>query len=345
MKPHPKPNINFLPNWKKSSHGTFPIVVVNGLWSSGKSLLIPVLNSFKFLQSVQYDYHVEYYTILRAFNSLDDKSFRTMINLHLDETYYSNEIGRKLNFRWKDDSSVQKTGRLLQSLKSLKSPEGDNRFLEAQAAGRALFMMTHNLFGIRDNLATALENRLKFIEIIDDPWTLLPKWCSYLERFDGVREATLSFELEKYKVPWFAWDFKNSYKHLSIPDKAACSILQLLPPIMDFLESKDFRNESCLVVFTDSLRYSPHQEIEKISNFFGDYPDKSLGRVFKRLDLPRKKLKETDFKISRGGQLRSANSSHAMNQLSPKIKDAFYALAERFQNNWDKSSGKTLFKM
>ena len=82
------------------------LVVVDGLPGCGKTMLSAVVSSLKRVEILKYSYEIETLCLMNHFKKIDISTAKSMIQFQLDLILYNQTMGRELNFRFTDLSSV-----------------------------------------------------------------------------------------------------------------------------------------------------------------------------------------------------------------------------------------------
>ena len=82
------------------------LILVTGTHTSGKSMVSPVVASFSNVEMLRKIYYLDQLSILYSFKKIDLEIARFFGQHILDLSYYEQLIGRNLNFRVEDETSV-----------------------------------------------------------------------------------------------------------------------------------------------------------------------------------------------------------------------------------------------
>jgi hypothetical protein len=255
------------------------VIIVDGLWGSGKTLLTPIISSMEDVEKQKIDYIYEYLCTLNWLKKIDSKSCEELISYYVDINQYDNIIGREINTKFGDDTSIFNNPKSLMYLKRMlfnKGVEINNNY--------ALLLMTHCIFAFSDPIFNALGSRLKFIEIVRHPLYMVQHWFNAYERFNVSTEFELCLDIPGPKVPWFAKDWSNEFKLLNNVEKSILSIIYLYKEIDKVIldDKKDF-----LILSFESIIVSPSTNIDKLCSYLGREKPKNITRVLKKQKIPR----------------------------------------------------------
>ena len=85
------------------------LVVVDGLPGCGKTMLSAVISSLNRVEILKYSYEIETLCLMNHLKKIDISTAKSMIQFQLDLILYNQTMGRELNFRFSDLSSVFKS--------------------------------------------------------------------------------------------------------------------------------------------------------------------------------------------------------------------------------------------
>ena len=82
------------------------LILVTGTHTSGKSMVSPIIASFQNVEILRKIYTLDQFAMLHHFKKIDPKISTFMAKHILDISYYDQLIGRNMNFRAEDETSV-----------------------------------------------------------------------------------------------------------------------------------------------------------------------------------------------------------------------------------------------
>ena len=196
------------------------LIIVDGMWGVGKSLLAPLINGFKGVEQYRTgDGLIEFISILSHLEEISQDAASTILKQHVDAMTFQSTVSREINFRLFDDSSHFKNHqwkRYLSNLFVKDHGQFNNLIIKKNPA---CFLMTHNLKPKFNLFHHSFGSRLKFIHISRNPVYCLKYWSEYLPRV-GVdpKEQTITVGNKK-SVPWFIGD-EDEYVEATNIEKA-----------------------------------------------------------------------------------------------------------------------------
>ena len=122
------------------------VIFIDGYWRSGKSLLSPLVGTFNDVDKVKYDYHTEWVCILDFLNLIDSKAASVLLKTFLDLYTYNNYVGREINLRPKDDSSVFQNPKTFKFLRRILKDDKQDINQQIETKKPIQLINTHNVF-------------------------------------------------------------------------------------------------------------------------------------------------------------------------------------------------------
>ena len=274
----------------KFSSGEHPLIVLDGVWGSGKSLLSPILNSISSVQMVRYEMWIEELSILSNLGRIHENTAKTLLEMYSDDLFYCNAIGRHMNFRWNDDSGFRNNPRKGQSLRRIFGPEGDEVLRRAYNTGQCLHLMTHNLLPVSDILFRTFGSRMKFIEVVRHPVFMFEHWQNYFSRFDNTRESTLSVNIRGRKVPWFALDWANEFLNSNFSEQSILGIVHLQRSMLSHIKKLESTENSILILSFEALCFDSLQTLERLYSYLNIDFNAMPIRAMRASKIPRSQI-------------------------------------------------------
>jgi hypothetical protein len=312
-------------NLEKRNSFTNDILIIDGLWGTGKSLLTPIISGMSGVEKVRIDSVYEYVFSLFQLGKIEKDAAIWMLRTYVDMSQYHNIIGREVNLRWRDESGLKFAPNKLKLIKRLFSSEGDHKAEEISTKNIGLCVMSHMLMLTPDLLSPTFGKRVKVVEMVRHPLYMVEHFKAYLSRFDSPREFTMSFYHRGVKVPWFAKDWQDQFVNSSLIERAVLCILRLYMTLFDQIDISRSRGLAVLDISFEQLVFDPSLALSSLEAFIGRSHHQCIKSILKKQKIPR----ET---IARGrghrtyGWVKSSNSE----------EDSFRQLFEAVNSCQDK---------
>ena len=279
------------------------IVLVDGFSGTGKSFLMPLLGHLENSELWQIMSSTERLAILDYLDLIDKESAKTLIQTDIDDRLYALQIGRNMNCRASDDSSIQKN---LMEDKYISRQNNDisskDIILENIATNKPLFIMdVHYKFGYSKLLFDAVYDRLDlYIIMLRNPLHLI--YAYYKQDLhnkfgkDKINNTTMLKVGENY-IPFFAKEYKNEYLEANDLEKIILIIYhhsQKVKTMYNQLTTKE--KEKFLFIPFENISTEHEKYINMLSKRLNRKRDKNFVKIEKHFNLPRQK-EPFDFDI------------------------------------------------
>jgi hypothetical protein len=329
--------------FKKFSPLNNDVIIVDGLWGSGKSMLAPIIGGMSMVEKHKLNPIYEYMCCLNEVGKMSDDACVALLKTYADMDQYHNVIGREVNFRWTDDSGVRNNPNTLRYISRLFGGEGEVYIDMINDNNIALFLMTHNIMLTSGLLYESFGDRLKLIQMVRHPVYLFEHWYTYLSRFDSTREFTLSFDDDGYKIPWFWKDCPSDYKELAIGDKVIRSMILLYNLLFDSIGELNKKDVRFLVVSFESLAMDTKNILKKIEDYLERPHSEKIDKILKKQKLPREQLSKGKGLLNYGWRKSKRNSDKEdyndylefiRKNTSESTLNEFDVLIARYNKEW-----------
>ena len=300
------------------------LLFVEGITRSGKFLLANILSGFNGIEPAQSCRMLEMIPVFTRFGLIDKKMAGELLRCDIDIHCYEMYIGRNLNHRLHDKSSVFNHPRREDFLKRYSMPDGDaalERFYKEKP--HSLFVMHETMPNI--DIYFNLFPKLKVIHMKRNPMSLV---FSLYKRGGGrrlnkdPRYWMIPFEEEKKFFPWYVYPHQKKYFKLSEMDRVALRVINLFKLYESKLATlSEKHRKKILTVSFESLMLKPKKEIVRISSFLGKKPSSQMPRILRREGLPDKSFFDSeDEKISVIKKLTSPEHFRVLLKLQEEYK-------------------------
>ncbi len=268
------------------------VIILNGLWGVGKSLLSPILSSLEGVEKTKIEYIYEYLCTLSYLCKIEDDACITLLKTYADISQYNNLIGREVNLRWNDDTGLKNSPNSFKYIMRMFRKDEDLVINEINENNYALCIMTHMITLAPDPIVDAFGDRLKIIEVVRHPLYLVRHIYSYLERFESEKIFTIAFDYKKNEVPWFASTWKDKFVKMTLMDRVLYSIIFCYEELFKSLDALEEKNVNLLVVPFESATLDTKNFLKSLEIFTGRGFSKSIKRTLKRQKIPRKNINQ-----------------------------------------------------
>ena len=300
------------------------LLFVEGITRSGKFLLANILSGFNGIEPAQSCRMLEMIPVFTRFGLIDKKMAGELLRCDIDIHCYEMYIGRNLNHRLHDKSSVFNHPRCEDFLKRYSMPDGDaalERFYKEKP--HSLFVMHETMPNI--DIYFNLFPKLKVIHMKRNPMSLV---FSLYKRGGGrrlnrdPRYWMIPFKEGKEFFPWYVYTYQKKYFEFSEMNRVALRVINLFKLYKNRLTTlpEKYRKKILTVSF-ESLILEPKKEVLRISSFLGGKPSSQMSSILRREGLrDRSYFNSEDEKITEIKRLVSPEYFRVLFKLQEEYK-------------------------
>ena len=269
------------------------VVIVTGSLNSGKSMVAPIVSSLQKVEHLRKLIEVDQILHLANLKKIKKEVAIFFIKHYLDKSFYEQLIGRNLNFRIGDETSVfiSKNPTELTDRTFLKRGE---HIIKNHIKNKTIFCMDTHDGMMLFHLWREVNKKFKFINIFRNPIDVV-NGC--FNNGQGKIEKILFNEIIMFKKNKniFPLYFLNNYKDYpkkTPMDRVIDEVLFCLKK--EYANYKKYKNnKNCLFIENEDFAINSSKNISKICKFLKTKKSKFTPQIMKRERCPR----EIDFKI------------------------------------------------
>jgi len=268
------------------------VIVVDGLWGSGKQLVSTLVGGFDRVEHFKYNPDYDYLCATAHLGAMSQNATTTLLQLIAGRNQYYNLIGREVNLRWRDETGPRFHPTPFRFLARLFSKDGEKIASTIDRENIANNITTHCIFPVSRPFVDAFGSRLKFIEVVRHPLHLVTHWSRFLEpsRWRRVREINLTVDFLDHKVPWFAASWAERFVNAKTFDQALLCVDFLCNWVIDTFGAVERDSSAFHFVQFENLVLNPSDELGSLSNFLGRTQTKGMKKIMRQNAIPRKNI-------------------------------------------------------
>jgi hypothetical protein len=268
------------------------IIILDGISGTGKTLMAPILSSYENIELGKFEYIKECICILTGMGKIDGDTAIHLLNIYADVSIFDSFIGRNINFRYDDLSSVFNTSQKYKYFKRIFSSYSGKNILEQIKINRPpSLIITHQIFPHIDIMFKAYDERLRIIETVRHPLYTIENWYHSIKQCPpGVdpRAYTVTFKFKSFCLPWYVEGWEGQYINSNTMDKAIFSLKALTDLTNKKIDnlSPDKKDKILIIPFENFVLH-PFTWLQKINSFIGEKSTKSTIKELKKQKCPR----------------------------------------------------------
>ena len=287
------------------------VLFLDGMARAGKFLLGKICSHFERVEYFQNIPTLEHIPILNNFDLIEKSAAKSMMQVILDHAIYDMSIGRGLNQRSADSSSITHSFEYQHYLHRSNQQDGAEAISKIQEANRLPSFLIHNCLPFI-NFFFETFPYLQMVHIERHPIDLAHSWLlkGWGRRF-GV--DPLAFEPtihgKDVPVPWHAKTWQAEYGGMSEADRAiksVCTIYRLSNEGFNNLNNK--LQSKILKLSYEEFFSDPISVVNQLAGFLESQPSSHMKEVLKMqgcyrdipIDSRKEKFKELSKQASSG---------------------------------------------
>ena len=268
------------------------IIFVDGIAGCGKTLFSPIIASFDQVELLNYAFEIEWICRLNSMSKIDKDAAITMIKMHLDLRLYGNMMGRDVNFRYSDLSSVFQNPKPLRYIRRIFS-EGDMEVpKKIELEKPILNLTTHDLLPLSKIIFENFSDGLLFIDVERHPLFMIIQQTLNMERLvNNPRNIAIYFQYKKDNLPFWAEGWEELFLKSNFVEKAI---------YYTYFQSKKrdlFKKENAILIKNRILTIpfekfvkNPNNYLKKMETLFGLTISKQVIKAMRKQNVPRKNI-------------------------------------------------------
>lgn len=262
------------------------IVFVSGNTRSGKALVLKIIASLQGVEKSNVNFTMEQANFLTHTKDISKKAAIYFLRRSFSILDYNLRIGREINLRKNDFTSIYNYRQPKRYLNNLKFDEGDKviKFLKKEKT--IIPLMVHNGL-LNSNLFEAFSNFV-FFEMIRNPISTIFSWLNkgYDDKFyNSYRASCLTLKFKNKIIPYYAWGWEEKYIKLNKYER----IIEMFFILEKEKEKtlKKINKNKIFYIKLEKLHSQPHTILQKIEKVLKKKRTNYTYKVLKQEKLPR----------------------------------------------------------
>ncbi len=275
------------------------IIFVSGNTRSGKALLMKIIASFNGIEKGNVDFLMEQANYLSSTKVIKKEAAIYFLRKAFSILDYNLRIGRNVNFRKNDYTSVYEYRDPKKYFRNLRSKEGNRIIKILKKEKNIIPLLVHNGLSTT-NLFDAFDN-FKIIEMKRNPISTIFSWINKGyggEFYDSYRTVALTYRYKKKIIPYYAFGWEEKYLKLNKYERIVEMFLRLenqKEKTLGILSRKSKKNIFYLKL--EDLHINPLDIIIRLEKILKKKKTKYTIKLLRKEHLPRKiDLEEINIK-------------------------------------------------
>lgn len=261
------------------------VILVDGFPGCGKTMLSPIISSFESVELMQYSDIIEQVSELNYLNKISDDVAASLIKINTDQTLYKSFMGRNVNCRPGDLSSIFRH-KPLKYIKRMLQPGDELIPKKINNTAPFLHLATHMLFPCHNLFFRALKEKLIFIEVVRHPLYMIIQKEKNFDMYAGPRSGHIRYIKNDKEYTFFTKGWENKFDNSNSFEKAIYTI----DWYFNYLFS-DHNQEVIFVPFETFVK-KPQNLLETISNKINCPISHNVKNMMRKQKVPRKYLSD-----------------------------------------------------
>ena len=275
------------PKLKRNGHLAENIVIIDGLPGCGKTMLSPILSSFERVELTSYLFEVEWICRLNYLKKIHKDASKFMVHNLIDHKLYQTMMGREVNFRYSDISSVFNYSNPFKYIKRIFQ-KGDITIPDKIKKEKPILnLATHDLLSMCDPLLDAFGDKLLFIEVVRHPLFMVIQQALNMERLlFNSRDMQVKINFKGNDLPYYAYGWEEEFLKANFVEKAILNIKHQTR----LTENKKKKLAGKLKIITIPFEIfvkSPNKFLINIENNLNSNMSSSTQKIMRKQRVPR----------------------------------------------------------
>ena len=268
------------------------VVLVDGQPGCGKTMLSPVIASFRRVELMSYIFELEFVCTLFKFKKIKKDAALSMIKMLIDHKIYQTMMGRETNFRYSDLSSAFRHRNPQQYFARLFDKGGPfvpKRILKEKPI---LNINTHSMLGNAETLFEALNDKLIFVEVVRHPLYMLIQQTINMENLiDNPRDIKICYNKNGIQYPFYAYGWERKFKKYK-PVEKAIYLMFVQTVESDRIRKKILKkyNKNFISIPFERFVLQPNNYLNKLKKLLGTKFSKDTENILYEGRIPRTKI-------------------------------------------------------
>lgn len=265
------------------------LIIVDGTGKCGKSLLLNIISCFNGVEKPEYNSFIEYIALAYQYNKIDHDIAIAILQTEMDTELYNNMIGRYINTRLTDDTSLYKYHSPAKYLQRSLEEGGSIIHKKVLTEKPINICWTHDLISKSDIIFEAYGDKLEWLFLNRNPVDIIYEWNiqQYSQRMaQDATEMQYNVKYNNTTVPEIAVGWEDEFLTINPTERTVKMIHTYFKRNLGTLQKKQAQSNLHIINFED-LVTDPYREIEKLKSIIGNQIQSVINQVLLNAYCPR----------------------------------------------------------
>lgn len=301
------------------------IILITGLTRSGKTLLCPIISSLKNCEQFFFSTIAENISVMNYMNKLNFNTAKLIIKKTVNENIQDKVLGRNLNNKINDFTSIDNYKYKSIYLKRIRSPK-KKLFENSKEFKKNFFPILFHEALLNLRLLETSFDLPKIINISRHPIDLITSWIKKdygSKHYSSMSNTVLTYRYGKKILPFFCIGIEKEILNQKTKEDKIVKMIDNLNKIFKKNYLKSLNKKNIILIKYDKFLTNPNKFINQICSKFKISKTKHLKIVLKEQRCPRK----IDYKQ------RIKNHQKIFLRLSYENKKILDKMITQYENN------------
>lgn len=294
------------------------LLLVDGVGRSGKVMLAEILTCFEKVQKQEYHEFLEYIPLSYKYGKIDRDMAIAILRTQMDTELYNGMIGRKVNTRPTDYTSIYKYHSPEIYLERQVLQDGPIVAERVGSESPIYMCWCHDLIQKSDLIFDAFSDKVKVIYINRRPIDIIYEWNKkgFGERVGSdPTEMQYLIEHNSQVVPELAFGWEDEYLSMNPFERVVKMIHTSFK--RNYESIKSVNKQQVMIVNFEQLVTQPNLIVNKITEFLSVEPTSHIKNILERENCPRVlDVQVYENRLDEIKSLISEKNSHYLSELN-----------------------------
>tara|TARA_B100001559_G_scaffold238406_1_gene201397 strand:+ start:98 stop:1054 length:957 start_codon:yes stop_codon:yes gene_type:complete len=263
------------------------VVIVTGSLNSGKSMVAPIVSSLNKVEHLRKLIEVDQVLHLTNLKKIKREVAYFFIRHYLDKSFYEQLIGRNLNYRVGDETSIFTAKNPIELKKRAFLKRGEH-VIKKHVKDKTIFCMDTHDGMMLFHLWREVNKKFKFINIFRNPIDTVNGCFNVGQgKIENILfNEIIMFKKNKNVFPLYFLNNYREYPKKNTMDRVIDEVLFCLKK--EYLNYKKFKNDkNCLFIENEDFAVNSDRNISQICKFLKTKRSNFTKKIMKRENCPR----------------------------------------------------------